>query len=429
MIRFRSSLFLALAVPCLLLLLSRSAAGETAAERAVKAGKLTKEKRCTVLKLYGNDVKERGFAHGWLLADRIIDSLDDALRSLPLFSKRKYETNLLGWAHERFHWDSEIEAELEGLFEGMRAKLGDKALRSAVLERKLTKKDLYAINTIADYFGPACSGFTAWRSRTKDGKVIHGRNLDFPIGSRAVSNQVVLAIEPLPARGKLPARKGWIGVGWPGLVGVYSAMNADGLVCCLHDANNVLRGGLEKGFICRGLLLRRMVETIDPSASDAGAASAKMAGIRPTACGNLFHMSWPSVAAAKTKTQPSVVLEFDAVGRDGSGEPVSVRRMDSSDKLVVTNHYCVRTKPDACDRFEKISAGVAKLSGVAGKIDLKAARKILIGGEQKFATVAHTLVFLPDALTMHVAITRGNSLSTRIKGVAFSYSDLMKRSK
>jgi hypothetical protein len=227
-------------------------AARTAPERASTAGELVKLKRQNVLRLFGPGIKERGFAHGYLLADEFMACISDAFASLPLFTLEKYEGRLKPWAVQRFVWDADIRVELAGLYEGLVERLGAENLQVAFLKRKLEPEDLFAVNVIADYFGPACSGFTAAGAMSIDGKVVHGRNLDFPLGDNAAARQVVFAVDALPAQGGSPARRALIGVGWPGLSTIYSAMNADGLVCCLHDAENVIKGGPRDGCAPRG---------------------------------------------------------------------------------------------------------------------------------------------------------------------------------
>jgi hypothetical protein len=404
-------------------------AAQADAERAAAAGELVSIRGQRVLRLYGADARERGFAHGYLLAQDFVVCAEDALKSLPLFTAEKYEQQLKPWATQRFVWDAEAAAEIEGLYAGLCARLGAEGLRSASLDRALRVEDLYALNAVADWFGPACSAFTAWGPLTEDGQVVHGRNLDFPLGPKALALQVVLAVSALPARGAHPARRAWAGVGWPGLVCVYSAMNAEGLVCCLHDANNVKRGGAREGFVARGLLLRRIVEALDPAAGDPADAAAKLAAERPTACGNLFHLSWPRAAAEQTKTTPAAVLEFDAQDRgtlDGrTADAVAVRRMDDSRFLVLTNHYCVRQPPLECKRFEALTGALRGLARDGKKLGLADARKLLICSE--LSLVAHTLVFLPDDRSLSVAISRGNMLSTRLPGTLLTWKELFTR--
>jgi len=399
------------------------------AQRAAAAGELLAIRGQRVLRLYGADIRERGFAHGYLLAQDLMVSAEDALKSLPLFTAEKYEKQLKPWATQRFVWDADAVAEVEGLYAGLRARLGDEGLRSASLGRALQVEDLYALNAIADWFGPSCSAFTAWGPLTEDGKVVHGRNLDFPLGAKAVALQAVLAVSALPARAGQPARRAWVGVGWPGLISVYSAMNSEGLVCCLHDASNVKKGGEREGFVARGMLLRRIVEAIDPAAGDPADAAAKLAGERPVACGNLFHLSWPRSAAEKTGTTPAAVLEFDAQDRstlDGrTADAVAIRRMDDSRFLVVTNHYCARRPPRECKRFEALTLALQTFARDGKRLDLAGARKLLICSE--LPLVAHTLVFFPDDRSLSVSISHGNMPSTRLPGTRLTWKELFAR--
>ena len=407
------------------LLVQASWCAETAAARAAKAGELVTLKHHKILRLFGKDIKERGFAHGYLLAAEIRDCMEDALKSLPLFSAEKFAEQVAPWAKKNFVWDESAKLELEGLFQGVRARLSDTELVCPVLKRAMTLDDLYGINVIADWFGPACSGFTAWGTLT-GGPVVHGRNLDFPIGKRAVTNQVVLASAALMSRGKAGAQKAWIGVGWPGLITQFSAMNEDGLVCNLHDATNVAKGGVTEGFVARGLLLRRIVEAVDPEKGDAATAAAALAERQPVSCGNLFHLAWPKQAAVRTKTVPCAVLEFDAADRGAGQKAVFIRRPEGEPFCVLTNHYCLRRAALDCKRYSDIHGVLANMAKEGTPLGVPEARKVLIAGE--LALAAHTLVFLPDERTLHVALTRGNFLSTRTAGALFTFAELQARS-
>jgi hypothetical protein len=408
-------------LPAASLVLCFRAWGATDAERAAAAGELLTVNGLPVLRLFGAEPRERGFAHGYLLGAETVACIEDALRSLPLLTVERFEQRLVPWATRQFNWDADAVAELEGLFAGVRARLGEAGLCCAALGRALRQEDFYAINCIADYFGPSCSAFTAWGAMTVGGQVLHARNLDFPLGPAASARQVVLAVKGLPARGAQPARRAWVGVGWPGLICAYSAMNSEGLVCCLHDAMNVVAGGADEDFVARGLLLRRIIETLDPAAADPALAAAKMAAVKPVACGNLFHLSWPRAAAATTDTAPTAVLEFDAQDRRPGRTPVVIRRPGEANSLIVTNHYCVRRPPLRCGRFAQLEHAMLVVRGSA-LLDPASARKALIGAEQ--SVVAHTIVFLPDERALTVSITRGNVLSTRLPGALLKWDEL-----
>jgi len=411
----------------LVLLTAYSVSAETAQERAAKAGELVVLKNQRVLRLFGDNMKERGFAHGYLLADQMLESVEGALQSLPNFGGDKFEKKLIPWAKEKFVYDADAKAEFEGIWEGLVARVGADGLNSPTLKRKLTIDDLYGINAVPDYFGPGCSGFTVWGKLASGGHVLHGRNLDFPIGGKAIANQVVFAMDALPKRGDLPARLAWVGVGWPGLTGAYSAMNANGFVACIHDAYNSKDGGAKEGFMPRGMLLRRIIESVDPMGDEEPVKQAlKLVNEKPVCGGNIFHLSWPTEAATKHKTAPAAVLEFDSHCAEGP-DAVGVRRQDADGFLVVTNHFCVRCKPEECGRFSRITDGIEAFAKGAKEIGVPDARKILIGGEQEAAVNTHTIVFSPDERALQVAITRGNLMSTRVAGTNFTLKELFER--
>ncbi|MCY3019062.1 MAG: C45 family autoproteolytic acyltransferase/hydrolase [Planctomycetota bacterium] len=409
---------------CLLLLLPVAAVrAQSDGERAAKAGTLSTLKNLRVLRLSGGDVKERGFAHGYLLAADILDIFDAALGNLPNFNARRYETGLLPWSRKTFTWDADATAELDGIFAGMTAKLGPDGLQSSALNRALTREDLVAINVLADYFGPVCSAFAAWGKRTAGGEVLHARSLDFPLGPKIIASQIVVVSEGVPARGEdRPARQAWVAVTWPGLIGLYSGMNRAGLVVCIHDAYNLQKGVKDSGSISRGLLARRMLDEIDPAACDPAEKGAQMAAAHAAACGNMFQLTWPKAAAEKRSTTPSAVLEFDVADRT-----VGIRRMDESGVLVVTNHFRVRSKPAPCERYTKICEGLATLEQSGKLIGLLEARKLLMAAEQAIA--AHSVYFYPDKLELHVALTRGNIMSPRVTPVALTFEELFARPK
>jgi hypothetical protein len=385
--------------------------------RAARAGELREVKGLRVLRLFGPSLRERGFAHGFFLAPVFIESLDEALCTLPGLTPRVYEEQLLPWSKQHFA-DAGQDEELQGLYAGLLARLGREKLRSAQLGREVTLQDLGALNVLADFYGPGCSSFAAWGERTAGGAVVHGRNLDFPLAGKAIANQVLFVAAPLPEF----KRKGWAAVGWPGLTGCYSGINEDGLVVCLHDALNARRRTGTEQLTPRAKLLRRLLEELDPAAGDAAEAAARKVGEVRVAGGNLFHLSWPRAAAEQTRTRPSAVLEFDGAstpGRDG----VRVVRPDDSQALVLTNYFRLPAVSPDCPRFARIAKGLETLREEGAKISYPEARRILLGGEMPLA--AHTVVFFPDTLTFHVALTRGNVLSPRVAGVEFRLRGLM----
>lgn len=408
------------------LLFAMLAAGALRAESlAVQTpgGELLEVHGQRVLRLKGGDLAARGFAHGYLLARESVAALESAITGLPGMSADKYEHDFLPWARKNFVWDADAVWELDGIFAGVQARLGASGLHSAILSRDFSREDAQMINVLADYYGPACSAFSAWGERTPDGKVVHGRTLDFPIGADAVAAQVIVACDALPARGAgHPARKGFVAIGWPGMITQYTGMNDGGLVVCIHDGDNVAGHGKDTGgCIARGLLLRRMLENIDPSESDAAAAGAKLTAEFNLAGGNLFHLSWPLEAARKTGTAPSAVLEFDA---SINKHAAVVRRPEIDGFMVLTNHFCQLNHAVPCERCSHITSGIDMLHELKRKIGLTEARKLLKSAELPIA--AHSVYFYPDSKDFYLALTKRNIMSPSVAPVKFTWAEVMR---
>ena len=419
--------FLFRATPLVLiaaLVMSACARAETPAERAAKSGALSELHGQRVLRLSGNDVAERGFAQGYLLANELIMELESAIQSLPGVTVEQYNDHFIPWSKANFKWDADAEAEMDGLYAGMLARVGADGMKSKIIGRTMTRADVAGINALADYFGPACSAFAAWGERSADGHVIHGRTLDFPIGTEAVAAQILIVNDAVADRGPdRPARKAFVAVGWPGMITQYTGMNADGLVVCIHDGYNVRgktwhgHGNSGAGFLARGLLLRRILEMADTASGDPTVSAAKLTAASPTSCGNLFHLSWPNSAAKRAGVPPSAVLEFDATDKD-----VIVRRPENPGYIVLTNHFCVLNKATECERCAHISEGLDLLQKAERPIGLSEARKLLKSAEQPVA--AHSVYFLPDSLVMYVALSKRNVMSPSVAPTQFTFEEL-----
>ena len=148
-----------------------------------------------------------GFQHGWLLAPEI----DDTLRALAVLLKgsTKHDWAFFREAAGRMFWpqlDPECRDEIEGIAEGLRARLP-----SSPFDRT----DLAALNgwlELASYYVPyledklktgpgvsrapgSCSAFIATGAFTSDGRIVMGHNnwVDYIVGERW---NVVLDIRP-----------------------------------------------------------------------------------------------------------------------------------------------------------------------------------------------------------------------------------------
>jgi hypothetical protein len=354
-------------------------------------GRLTQHQGIPVLELWGTP-EQAGYAHGYLLAERIVRLLDEYVLSERLIrDPAVYEALLLPGVRRQFVWSEAHERELKALGAGIRDKLGQENARSAKLDRPLRVEDLMISNALADWHGMLCSTFSAWGELTTDGRTITARNLDFPSTPVMERAQFILVY-----RGDGKGRP-WAGVSWPGLIGVYTAMNRDGVTITMHDAAG-LPPSHPDGFTPRSLALRAALEAAGPK-SFVEDVRQVFRGQR-VIVGNNVHVSAPLLP----ERPPAAVFEYDANERD---EGVTVRLPEANapelaDALWCTNHLRLRRAPIDCERYERLSRGLAELRAAGRKLDPPSAMK-LIGTVRQHSTL-HSVCFVPDRRTMYVHI-------------------------
>lgn len=287
-----------------------------------------------VLTLWG-DPYRRGFAHGKLLAPAILDMVNAVCgSSLLLTHVKDYEREILPLM-DRFDFEPDDEAELRGMLDGIRARLGDGAVLRH-FQRPLTLNDLKAYNTAGDWYRQACSSFAAWGSRTQDGHVWVGRNFDFVPAKVFFPNQMIVVHR------RLGARKAWATIAAPGLIGCITGVNEDGVFTCVHDVFLPLRP-LEEHYYPRLLVLRRLMETCSPRGLEAQA--------RPVleARRQLFDNAILLAAPVRDGTPPALVFEYN--GDRSRDQGVTVRSPADNEKslsrelIICANHFRKRARP------------------------------------------------------------------------------------
>jgi len=76
-----------------------------------------------------------------------------------------------------------------------------------------------------------CTSFAAWGEAVKDGHLLIGRNFDFDAGRCFDENKIVMRVEPDEGRG-------YISVGWPGLIGVVTGINDAKIAVSINAAQS-----------------------------------------------------------------------------------------------------------------------------------------------------------------------------------------------
>ena len=176
--------------------------------------------------------EEMGHQHGRLLAKQIRHGLTAGYTQKALYN-RGYTREYINAQSERMekHFPPEYIAEMKGIVKGLKAArvddIGYEDVRVAVTQAELLH---HPPNSPPELSSPApskelsnsCSNFAVWGKWTTDGRLLHGRNLDWPIDRSAQDGAVVLIERP---KGGMP----FMMAGWAGAIGSVSGMNAQGI--------------------------------------------------------------------------------------------------------------------------------------------------------------------------------------------------------
>ena len=224
-LRKRFRLFVFLAVSCALVLGN----GAGPAEAQVN-GVLRQVGSQQVLNLWGTNY-EMGYAHGFLMADKIRDLVANYMVGLLAGGSLTVYNSLLAKDANPaiFQWQQESLDEMNGMAAGMAA--SGKSLYVASLQRNIDVRDIRALNLQEEFFF-GCSSFGVWGNATANGETILARNFDFFYDTQGnIANyQIILAYQPT---GKAP----FVSFGWPGMYGLFSGLNANS-VSVLDNTGN-----------------------------------------------------------------------------------------------------------------------------------------------------------------------------------------------
>lgn len=344
------------------------------AARALK-GRLEERGGRRVLTLWGSP-RERGYAHGYLLARDINYLLAKDFAGF-LETRRMaaadYESKVVGFIVKAFEWSESERAELDGMLAGIRARLAPRERRIDFLDRELSLADLKAINTAGDWLNLGCSTLVMRGKFSADGKPLVVRNFDF-FGFRSLLDKQ-LVIRSLP-HGKGAARAhAWLGVTHPGLIGVITTMNDERVFASIHDVPiRAPKLFFLRRHVPRLLAMRRLAERLD--AAKAVETAKELLLKWPTLYGNNFLVATPSAAG-----RFAGVLEYDSDRALGNG--VTLRAGDRTgaddavDWLACTNHHRARriragAKLDWCNCYRKLGAWIKAREAAAQPEDAQA---------------------------------------------------------
>ncbi len=417
MMTFRNSPRLAKIAVGLLLICACCSA--TVADPTVQqvSGKIEVVDGLRILRVWGDDF-QRGYAHGFLLADDILSLLNAALASQKVLpDPAAWDQRILPFVAERFTFTDRQTAELEAMLQGIRAARAEKGLRIDAIGRDLSRADLEAMNTFADWIRLGCSSFSAWGTLTEGGETITGRNLDyFAIPGLPSSQLMVVHLQPGPGR------LSWLTMAWPGLIGAYTAMNEEGVTLSMHDSTSTAPPPATGKCVPRSIALREAVEQARSAASTDVATRVLRAS--PTLTASNFHLSGPFHGQA----DPAVVFEYD--GNRDRDEGVTLRRAADANHpilmqvLLCTNHFRTRAAPTPCDRYDTFHKYFTTPRPATARIDVAAARETM-----KAVAVSgtlHSVIFLPNRGELFVSLADGPRNAAETQPVHLRISDLFR---
>ncbi|MBN1271064.1 MAG: hypothetical protein JXB26_02235 [Candidatus Aminicenantes bacterium] len=281
-------------------------------------GKLRRMKGIPVLQLWGN-AEERGYAHGYLAGEQILDFFEFYVLEDSWGSAERYEEIFIPFLKNRMRLPPEFLRECRALIQGMKASQIDMGVPS--LGRAFSLYDLIAVNAYIERRAAfpvsapsSCTQFAFWGFLTQDGPqeggLIAARNMDGECDVRkvTVSHFLLFAVDPAE-----PGRKRWISAMWPGFVGTISGINEDGLYS-MENAGGTGPGPVVDEVVPCSWIQRYILETTggeaDPYKILEGMASFMCQGGGVTAPGSIILWALP-FHGQKT---PAFVYEGDRFG-------------------------------------------------------------------------------------------------------------------
>lgn len=182
------------------------------------AGRLYQAGEHLVLVMEGTPA-EMGFQHGRLLAQKIRHIIKEGYMPKAL-DGRGYTPEYTRAQSERMekHFPPEIREEMEAIAAGCKA-AGVEDITYEDVRLGVTQAEIQHFPPDSP---PSCSNFACWGKWTTDGRLLHGRNLDWSIKGGAQDDAVIMIWRP---KGGIP----FMMPGWAGGAGSVSGMNARGI--------------------------------------------------------------------------------------------------------------------------------------------------------------------------------------------------------
>lgn len=177
------------------------------------------------------DPLERGLAMG-SLTDSLLKKqecifFDRVEVLIPSNFKRKMLMRFLNWYNRKLYLniDNEYQAEIYGISKYAPQDLNHVAPN---FMRDMYLHGAHDIgHAVQDLGIVGCTSFAVWGNKTEDGSLVLGRNFDFYAGDAFAKDKIIAFINPNQGYS-------FMSVTWPGMIGVCSGMNAEGLTLTIN---------------------------------------------------------------------------------------------------------------------------------------------------------------------------------------------------
>lgn len=339
---------------------------------------------------------ERGYAHGVLAGREIVSACDHMASFMTANTGVTWEQATTA-AASVFAFSPEYEAELSAMLDGLRASVPapERALPS--LGREIALVDLKVLQT-GEMFELACSQFSVWGPLTANGRVLVGRNWDYP-PLFPDSGHAILAVDP-----DEPGRKATLDAMWFGMVGAGIGVIAEDGVVLSADDGGIPEGGLTVSHPQSiALIMRDVAETTAPARA---VSDLRLALQDHASLGIIFHVVADDGLGALPR-----VLEYDP-RPNGFGS--LTRAPDPAwnpNALLMTNHFVLNGTPgsDSAERYRSFRAAVEAHVAAGTAIDFAGAVAMLDAVSR--SNTRYSAVIWPAERRMRISYAPGPSTS------------------
>ena len=388
-------------------------------------GILTDVEPLRVLRVWGTP-QERGYAHGFLLAEEIVALLEQQVAATEEWSGLEDYGELLEAVVREARIASHYEEELRGVLAGVEARL-DGLPRIATLDRALRYEDLLTFNALFDFMPMHGAAFAAWDELTSDAQTLAGCNLDLADVSALRGAQLLLAQLP----GRDGPQRGWVAVAWPGMIGCVAGMNTDGVALSLQGVSLELDEPKRK-FTPQALTLRTALET--PAKRDPIYEVSPVLRTGPVRAASNVLIAMPN--QFDEQRPPGCVVEW--VGRlsaeyDFVSRLRRARHCDgrSDDFICCTNllkEY--QFGPDACPRYLHLADALPARLANADPLTVESAWQLLgevesTGAEPQRGLTQYAVLFEPYQRRLHVACAQRGKPAPQCPKVTLDLRELL----